>query len=61
MTVPLAHAGHWLANTLYALPAIVLVLALVRQRLRDRHRPELRSPGGDRRPEGSNHEPDPPE
>lgn len=46
---PIAHAGHWLANTLYALPAIVLVLALVRQRVRER-----------RGSAGSGREPDPP-
>lgn len=32
MTVPIAHAGHWIVNTLYAMPVIVLVLALIRQR-----------------------------
>lgn len=39
----LAHAGHWIANFLYAAPVLVLVGALVIQRLRDRRdgpRPE---------------------
>jgi hypothetical protein len=25
MTVPIAHAGHWLANVAYAAPVLVLV------------------------------------
>lgn len=38
MTPPLAHAGHWVANALYALPVLVMVLALARQRIVDRRR-----------------------
>lgn len=36
MTVPLAHAGHWIANLLYAAPVLVVLGALARQRLRER-------------------------
>lgn len=36
MSVPIAHAGHWAATLLYAAPIIVVVLALVIQRWRDR-------------------------
>lgn len=32
MTLPIAHPGHWAVNALYALPVVVLVLALARQR-----------------------------
>lgn len=38
MTPPLAHAGHWIANLLYAAPVLVLLAAGVRQRLRERRR-----------------------
>jgi hypothetical protein len=36
MTVPLAHAGHWLANLLYLGPVAVVVGALAWQSWRDR-------------------------
>ena len=35
---PLAHAGHWLADSLYALPIVVLAIALWIQSLRDKRR-----------------------
>jgi hypothetical protein len=44
MITPVAHAGHWIANTLYALPVIVLFVAVARQRWRDRHRPDDQLP-----------------
>jgi hypothetical protein len=40
MTVPLAHAGHWIANLLYLGPVLVVVGALVWQGWRDRRRGE---------------------
>jgi hypothetical protein len=36
MAVPVAHAGHWLANALYVVPVLVIVLALLRQSFKDR-------------------------
>ena len=36
MTVPLAHAGHWIANLLYLGPVAVVVGALAWQSWRDR-------------------------
>ena len=36
MTLPLAHAGHWIANLLYAAPVFVVVGALTLQRARDK-------------------------
>ncbi|HWI21853.1 MAG TPA: hypothetical protein VNT22_04465 [Baekduia sp.] len=38
MTLPLAHAGHWLVDSLYAVPVIVLAAALWIQNLRDKRR-----------------------
>lgn len=35
MTIPLAHASHWLVSLLYVAPVIVLVGGLVWQRRRD--------------------------
>lgn len=34
--VPLAHAGHWLANLLYLLPVLVLAGGIAYQRIADR-------------------------
>jgi hypothetical protein len=36
MTLPLAHVGHWIVNLLYVAPILVIVVALVVQRLRAR-------------------------
>jgi hypothetical protein len=36
MIVPLAHAGHWLANLLYLAPVLVIVGALGYQSWRDK-------------------------
>jgi hypothetical protein len=36
MTLVLAHAGHWLPQLLYLAPLIVLVVAIVVGRLRER-------------------------
>jgi hypothetical protein len=34
--LPLAHAGHWLAQLAYLAPLVVLVVLLVAGRVRDR-------------------------
>ena len=34
--LPLAHAGHWLAQVAYALPLVLVVVALVATKLRER-------------------------
>jgi hypothetical protein len=34
--VPVAHAGHWLADLLYAVPLLAVVAVLAWQRIRDR-------------------------
>lgn len=34
--VPVAHAGHWLANLLYLLPVLVLAGGIAYQRMADR-------------------------
>jgi hypothetical protein len=36
MTVVIAHAGHWLPQLLYLAPLLVLVVAIVVGRLRER-------------------------
>jgi cytochrome c oxidase assembly factor CtaG len=36
MTVVIAHAGHWLPQLLYLAPLIVLVVAIVVGRVRER-------------------------
>jgi hypothetical protein len=36
MTVPFAHAGHWLASLAYAAPVIVLVGWMIVVKIRDR-------------------------
>jgi cytochrome c oxidase assembly factor CtaG len=36
MTLVIAHAGHWLPQLLYLAPLIVLVVAIVLGRLRER-------------------------
>jgi hypothetical protein len=33
---PLAHAGHWLAQVAYALPLVLVVVALVVTKVRER-------------------------
>jgi uncharacterized membrane protein YtjA (UPF0391 family) len=33
-----AHAGHWLAQLLYAVPLVVLVAAIVVTKMRERRR-----------------------
>ncbi len=38
MTLPLAHAGHWLVETLYLLPVIVVVGWMSVRALLDRRR-----------------------
>jgi uncharacterized membrane protein YtjA (UPF0391 family) len=38
MTVPLAHAGHWLAQVAYLTPLVVLVVVLVAGRVREHRR-----------------------
>lgn len=34
---PLAHAGHWLASTLYLFPVFILAGGVIWQRRQDRH------------------------
>jgi len=36
MATPIAHAGHWASTLLYAAPILVVIAALIIQRLRDR-------------------------
>ncbi len=38
MSVPFAHAGHWLASVAYAAPVVVLVGWLLVVRLKDNRR-----------------------
>jgi hypothetical protein len=38
MTVPLAHAGHWLVETLYLLPVVVVVGWMSFRAIADRRR-----------------------
>ena len=38
MTLPIAHAGHWLVNLLYLAPLVFVLAALGWQSLRDRRR-----------------------
>jgi len=38
MTLPIAHAGHWLVNLLYLAPLVFVIAALGWQSLRDRQR-----------------------
>lgn len=38
MTVPIAHAGHWLADLLYVLPLAVVLGFLVVQSIRDKRK-----------------------
>ncbi|HEV7918245.1 MAG TPA: hypothetical protein VGO97_01595 [Solirubrobacterales bacterium] len=38
MNVPIAHAGHWLANMLYLVPVLVLVIGILFQKWADRNR-----------------------
>lgn len=38
MTLPLAHAGHWLAGLLYFAPVVIVVGALGWQSVKDRRR-----------------------
>jgi len=39
MTVPIAHAGHWIAGLLYMLPVFILMIAVAWQRRQDRRNP----------------------
>lgn len=36
MTIPMAHAGHWLAGLMYLAPVLIVVGALGWQSLKDR-------------------------
>jgi len=36
MTPPLAHAGHWLAQVAYIVPLLLVVVALVVSKVRER-------------------------
>ena len=44
MTLPLAHAGHWLIETLYLLPVIVVVGWMSVRALVDRRRAKREQP-----------------
>ena len=37
----LAHAGHWIADLLYALPVVLVLIALGVQSLRDRRKRKI--------------------
>jgi hypothetical protein len=51
---PLAHAGHWLAQVAYALPLVLVVVALVVSKVRER-----RAGGKDAAADGRQAETDP--
>ena len=38
MTLPLAHAGHWITGLVYAAPVILIVVALAVTTVRERRR-----------------------
>ncbi len=65
MTVPIAHAGHWLSSLIYVVPVAVLVGLLMLDRVRNRGRepedepPDVGEPG-DGEPSGPPDEPAPP-
>ena len=44
MTLPIAHAGHWLVNVLYVLPLAVALGFLALQSIRDKRRDETEGP-----------------
>ncbi len=52
MTVPVAHAGHWLVETLYIAPVVVIVTWISIKALLDRRR-EKRQPAGEPPPPAS--------
>ena len=49
ISVPLAHAGHWIADSLYAVPVVVLALALWVQSIRDKRKAQSEQESGDER------------
>ena len=65
MTLPVAHAGHWLSSLIYVVPVAVLVGLLLLDRVRNRGRdPEGEESGdggpGDPEPAREPDEPAPP-
>jgi hypothetical protein len=42
--IPLAHAGHWLASLAYALPVLIVGVALFVTWLRERREPDEDEP-----------------
>jgi hypothetical protein len=44
--MPLAHAGHWLAETLYVLPVVVVVTWISIKSILDRRRARRGDPAG---------------
>jgi len=52
MSIPIAHAGHWLVNVLYLVPLLVVVAMLAVSSVRDRRAEAAESaevaPVGDR-------------
>jgi cytochrome c-type biogenesis protein CcmH/NrfF len=50
MSLPVAHAGHWLAGLLYAAPVVVLGAAVAISSWRERRRE--RAERSERRPRG---------
>jgi hypothetical protein len=46
ITVPLAHAGHWVVSLLYVLPLVVIAVVATVVTIRERRRgPEPGAPG----------------
>jgi hypothetical protein len=45
----LAHAGHWISGLLYALPVVIVLIALGIQSLRDRKRQKPEQENGETR------------
>ncbi|MGI9097340.1 MAG: hypothetical protein ACR2H2_02400 [Solirubrobacteraceae bacterium] len=44
MTLPIAHAGHWLADLLYVLPLAIALGFLALQAIRDRREDKAEGP-----------------
>lgn len=48
-SIPLAHPGHWIADSLYALPVVILALALWVQSIRDKRKARSEQESGEER------------
>jgi ABC-type siderophore export system fused ATPase/permease subunit len=41
--MPLAHAGHWLAELVYVVPVLAVVVAIAWRSIQERRHPDLRA------------------